>query len=194
MSTPEGPDPLASAVAEFLKSQPAVAPHARPAAPSSPVVAKAPQTLAPAADENELASAYDKVLAHEAARQRVEVVHVPLWKVALLPSIAVLLVVAAGWIGFARPAWLYPPPPVLEAPQNRRDAGHMLLTLAIMTSEFQVRTGRLPRSLTELGAPVPGVTYVKRADGAAELTAPAGSRTLVAVAAPGVPIDLRIRP
>ena len=92
-----------------------------------------------------------------------------------------LLVAAAGTLVLVnRPAWLFPPPPLAEAPALQQASTRVALFVAARhVAQYRTRTGHLPASLHELNATVPrGIMYAV-VDTAFTLTMSAAGATIV---------------
>lgn len=83
----------------------------------------------------------------------------------LVASGLAFLLVAAGWLIAARPAWIFPPPPILEPPEVTMASMRLALVRERQRVElFQQRTGRLPTSLAEAGGSARAIEFSQTAN------------------------------
>ena len=88
------------------------------------------------------------------------------WKSLAATGIFVL----AAWVAAAPPGWVRPEPPAqLNAAARVRNIRTALLLQAEQIEAFRVRTQRLPNSLDELPATLPGVRYARSGNRAYQL-------------------------
>lgn len=76
--------------------------------------------------------------------------------------VATLVLLVAAWVATFPPAFLVPdaPPPLSKADQLQGVRASLLLQ-SQQIEAFRAREGRLPEDLSQAGAPVPGVRFVK---------------------------------
>lgn len=73
-----------------------------------------------------------------------------------------VVLVAALWVAVAPPSILVPPSPATPTEADLLDGVHSMLWLHMQQVEsFRVESGRLPRDISELSDPQPGVQYVR---------------------------------
>jgi hypothetical protein len=165
MPTPAPPNPLANAMAEFLATQTATSfPTADALSPRPP--AKAPL---------DLASAYDKVLEHEALKALPVAERVTLWQRFGRPMVAVVVFMVAAWLWLFPPAWLTPQPdrPVIW-PEGPAGTQLLLVNAADAIELFRQNAGRLPLG-PEVDSVVPSLLLRPGTGGGFELQAPDGT-------------------
>lgn len=133
---------------------------------------------------------------HKDARYRIpfsRAAAVGRWK-ALAGTVILLL---AGMVALVPPDWTRPEPPAeLTAEERLRNVRAALLLQAQQVEAFRVRTQRLPSTLDEVGARLPGVRYVRSGTRAYQLVAfdPSGSAVVYDSTNPGPAFaDLTIR-
>ena len=171
MSTPAPPNPLANAVADFLATQDSSAHAGSRAVPAT----------APAAAPLDLASAYDKVLEHEALKAIPVAERVTLWHRFGRPIAGAMVCLAAGWIWFLPPAWLTPTPDqAVIWPKGPAGSNLLLVNAADAVESFRRNAGRLPLG-AEADSVAPRVLMRALVGGGFELQAPDGT-TLTAPA------------
>lgn len=74
-------------------------------------------------------------------------------------ALAVVLVVAL-YLAFSPPGWILPPPvPVPTAAEREASIRFSMFLQAQQIEHFRATRGRLPGSLDEAGAPLPGIRY-----------------------------------
>lgn len=199
MSEPPKPRPsgLDAAGQEFLAAQPSGAPKGpaaarKPAAGLRPAPAARPAQAPPRPKgPDQLLSAYDEVLAHEAAKRRLQREQRPLWRRILGPVLLVSLTAVAGWIWFGKPAWLYPPAPA-PAPAARAPVARAFLrSAANLVEEYRGRTGRLPSTLADLNVPIPNLEFRARADGSYLIQTALGRHLFILEGTPEGVVEMR---
>lgn len=165
MTPPARPNPLANAVADYLATQTTPSPPAGNAAAIRPA---APAPL-------DLASAYDKVLAHEALKAVPVVVRVTRWRRFGRPLAGVGVLIVAAWIWLLPPAWLTPRTdrPVIW-PEGPAGTQLLLVNAADAIELFRQNAGRLPLG-SEVDSVVPSVLLRPGLAGGFELQAPDGT-------------------
>ncbi len=152
---------------------------AAPAAPS-------PAPAAPVDGKQVLASAYDKLVEHEASKPASYVPPPPAkWKRYLKPVIIVVSVTTAIYLTVARPAWLYPTFEAPEDPTTEASAEQTLTATSLLVEQYQQAFGRLPAKLSDIEGSFPSVAMVATAVGGYQLFSAAGGRPLVMTVTPG---------
>ena len=147
----------------------------------------------PPAGKQELVAAYDKLVEHEDSKPTEPFSYerpVPAWRRYGVPIAGILAVVATGYLGMARPAWLYPAPPIPPMPTNAAAAEKALIAGAIVLENFRAAQGRYPASFKEAGIDVPWMSFVPSTDGGFSLMTDAVSGRMIMQAAPGAPYEI----
>lgn len=156
----------------------------RPVSPGSPATpAAAP---GPAGGKQELATAYDKLVEHEAAKPTALIPPpIPLWKRYLRPAIIVVCLTAAGYLTVTEPAWLYPTFEAPEAPTTEASAEQVMLATSLLVDLYLQEHGRLPASLSDIEGSFPSVSMMDTGAGSYQLLSTLGGRSLVMTVVPG---------
>jgi hypothetical protein len=108
--------------------------------------------------------------AHKEARYRVPIDTgaARRWK----SAVATLIFVVAAWVAAAPPGWVQPEPPAqLNAAARARGIRTALLLQAQQVEAFRVVSQRLPATLEELPASLPGIRYTRSGSRAYQLVA-----------------------
>ena len=183
MKPPRQPPSLGldQALADFLASGREVksAPQG-PVHPAPPVRATRSQPAAAERPADRLLTAYQAVLDQEVERRKPRPAErVPLWKKFAGRAVLLLLLGASGYVWFGDPAFLAPPAhPALRAPVTELTGRRQLVALALEIQDFSRNTGRLPKSLDEVGLRVDHVSYTQVPGGLYELRVGIGHRTI----------------
>ena len=156
----------------------------RPVAAASDMPAPAPP--APADGKAELASAYDRLVEHEAAKPETYIPPPPpKWKRYLRPVIIVVSLGIAGYLTIARPAWLYPTFDPPGPPRTEAAAERMLVATSLLVQQYQQEYGHLPATLSDIEGSFPSVSMMDAGAGSYQLFGGAAGRPLVMTVTPG---------
>ena len=155
--------------------------------PVSPVsAAPSPAPSVPAGGKGELASAYDKLVAHEVAKPAFSIPPLPAkWKRYLKPAIIVASVTVAIYLTVARPAWLYPTFAPPDDPSTETAAEQMLVATSLLVDLYQQESGHLPAKVSDLDGSFPAVSIIDIGAGSYQLLTAVGGRSLVMAVTPG---------
>ncbi len=155
--------------------------------PVSPV-SKAPVPVppVPADRKQELASAYDKLVEHEATRPRRFIPPLPpVWKRFFKPAIIVVSLTVAVYLSVARPAWLYPRFEAPADPGTTAGAEQILTATSLLVDQFQRESGHLPANLSAIEGSFPSVSMMPTGTGGYRLISVVGTRSVVMTIRPG---------
>ena len=156
----------------------------RPVSPSGDGSSPAP--VVPVDGKQELASAYEKLVEHEASKPTTYVPPPPAkWKRFLKPVIIAVSVTAAVYLTVARPAWLYPTFDAPVDPKTEGSAEQVLVASSLLVAQFQREYGRLPDKLSDIAGSFPSVSMMVTGAGSYRLLSAVGGHSLVMTIAPG---------
>ena len=156
----------------------------RPVSPAPD--ASSPALPAAAGGKAELATAYDKLVEHEAAKPATYIPPPPpKWKRYVRPVIIVLSVGIAGYLTTARPAWLYPTFDPPAPPRTEAAAERMLVATSLLVQQYQQEYGHLPANMSDIEGSFPSVSLMDTGAGSYQLFGGAGGRSLVMTVTPG---------
>lgn len=151
-----------------------------------PVSLSAEVPAAPVDGKQELASAYDRLVEHEAAKPTTLIPSPPAeWKRFVRPVVIVVCVTAAIYLTVARPAWLYPTFEAPEDPGTETSAEQMLTASSLLVEQYQQEYGRLPAKLSDIDGSFPSVSMMDTGAGSYRLLSAVGGRSLVMTIKPG---------
>ncbi len=155
----------------------------RPVSPSNPGASAADPGSADG--KQELATAYDKLVEHEAAKPATLVPPpIPAWKRYRQPAIIVVCLTAAIYLTVTKPAWLYSTFGPPEAPATEASAEQVLMATSLLVDLYQQEHGRLPSSLSDIEGSFPSVSMLDTGAGSYQLLSTIGGRSLVMTVAP----------
>lgn len=156
----------------------------RPVSPSPE--ASSPAPAAAADGKAELATAYDKLVEHEAAKPETYIPPPPpKWKRYIRPAIIVVSVGVAAYLTIARPPWLYPTFEAPDAPRTEAAAERMLVATSLLVQQYQQEYGRLPAKLSDIEGSFPSVSMMDTGAGSYQLFGGPEGHSLVMTVTPG---------
>ena len=156
----------------------------RPVSPGSTPAPVGPP--GPVDGKQELATAYDKLVEHEAAKPTALIPPpIPIWRRYLQPAIIVVCLTLAVYLTVTEPAWLYPTFDVPEAPSTEASGEQVMVATSLLIELYQQESGRLPTSLSEIEGSFPSVSMIDTGAGSYQLLSTIGGRSLVMTVTPG---------
>ncbi len=159
---------------------------ARPVSPVSAAPAPAPSVAA--GGKQELVSAFDKLVEHEATKStRFMAALPPIWRRLVRPAIIAICLSAALYFTMARPAWLYPRFEAPSDPASIESAQRMLVATSLLLKQYQQQYGNLPTKMTDVRGSFPAVSMSGTAIGGFQLFSTVGTRSVVMTVEPGRP-------
>ena len=145
-----------------------------------------PVSPAAADGKAELATAFDKLVEHEATKPTVFIPPPPpKWKRYVRPAIIVVSLVVAAYLTMARPAWLYPTFAPPDDPSTETAAEQMLVATSLLVDLYQQESGHLPAKVSDLDGSFPAVSIIDMGAGSYQLLTAVGGRSLVMTVTPG---------
>jgi hypothetical protein len=137
--------------------------------PDSTTTSPTPAAPTPGQQKQALLEAVDQVIRKQAEDREAERAAKRTRRRRVSPVMLVCFVILAfvgAYVGIEQPTWLFPPPPVVESREQQEASLRIgLATVAQRVDRFRQREGRLPKSLTEVGAGFSGVELVPAGDG-----------------------------
>lgn len=165
----------------------------RPVSPSSadagqPPPPALPATVAVGAGKEQLITAYDRLVEHEATKpRRWQLPTAAKWKRFIQPAIITTSVVAMGYLWLGKPGWLYPTVDPIDVPTTQLKANQTLVATSLLVQDFQRKYGRLPSVLSEVGVDIPSVSILADSNGGFRLVGGLANRPGTIRVVPGFP-------